>query len=87
MTTRTLSASVAREETRNFSGLVKTMTFMAWLALIVGVVLCAINITEFNDENMTLMVGIGFLVGSVHIYVIKTAIHLVNNQAKDQANK
>jgi len=65
--------------------LVKIMTMIAWLVLAIGVVLCVANIAEFNDRNWGLMIGIGFLVGSVHIYVIGTAIGLVHKRALNQA--
>jgi len=67
--------------------LVNIMTILAWLALAIGVVMCVANISEFNDRNWGLMVGIGFLVGSVHIYVIGTAIGLVHKRAMNQAAK
>ncbi|MBJ6363697.1 hypothetical protein ACFOQM_20945 [Paenibacillus sp. GCM10012307] len=68
-------------EERNVKPLVFLMTVMAWLTLGIGVVLCLLNLHYFSDQNLQLMIGIGFLVGSVQIYVIRTAIHLVNNRA------
>lgn len=65
--------------------LVKIMTFIAWVILSVGVILCLTNIAQFNDRNIGLMVGIGFLVGSVHVYVIGTAIGLVHSRAANQS--
>ncbi|MFC6333937.1 hypothetical protein ACFP56_15020 [Paenibacillus septentrionalis] len=67
--------------------LVNIMTMIAWLVLGIGVVLCLANITEFNDRNWGLMIGIGFLVGSVHIYVIGTAIGLVHKRALHQTEE
>jgi len=34
-----------------------------------------------------LMVGVGFMVGSVHIYVIRTAIHLVHSRTQSEDEK
>lgn len=65
--------------------LVNIMTIIAWLVLGIGVVMCLANIADFNDRNWGLMIGIGFLVGSVHIYVIGTAIGLVHKRALNQA--
>lgn len=62
--------------------LVSIMTIMAWVTLIIGVVLSLVNITHFSDQNLTLMIGIGFLIASVHIYIIGTAIGLVNTRSK-----
>lgn len=56
------------------------MKIAAWAAFCVGVVLCLFNINEFSDNNASLMAGIGFLVGSVFIYTIGTAINLVHNR-------
>lgn len=73
-------------EERNVKPLVSLMTIMAWLALGIGVVMCLLNLNHFSDQNLQLMVGIGFLVGSVQIYVIRTAIHLVNNRSSKLIN-
>ncbi|GIP18828.1 hypothetical protein J40TS1_44700 [Paenibacillus montaniterrae] len=66
------------------SRIVNIMTIIAWLVLGIGVVMCLANIADFNDRNWGLMIGIGFLVGSVHIYVIGTAIGLVHKRAVNQ---
>lgn len=58
--------------------LVRWMTVGAWVALLTGLTLSLIDIGHFSEQNATLMVGIGLMVGSVHIYVIRTAIHLVH---------
>ncbi|MBD3920645.1 hypothetical protein H8B09_17910 [Paenibacillus sp. PR3] len=83
MTTKTSSTSVLSTE-RGFRPLVWLMTVAAWAALTIGVVMCLMYLRPFNDRNWQLMIGIGFLVGSVHIYVIKTAIHLVNERRAQQ---
>lgn len=59
--------------------LVKMMTTAAWTALLFGLALSLFNLHDFSDRNAALMVGIGFMVGSVFIYVIRTAIHLVHS--------
>lgn len=43
---------------------------LKWVAMVVlgvGLVCCLLNITEFNDRNLGLMVGLGFLVGGSQI--------------------
>ncbi|AZN42609.1 hypothetical protein [Paenibacillus albus] len=73
--------SAANEKTeREGNSLFLTMKIAAWLALIIGVVLCIINYDDFSDHNRSLMAGIGFLVGSVFIYTIGTAINLVHKR-------
>lgn len=79
MTTKTTSITRAANE-HGFRPLVWIMTVAAWAALTIGVVMCLMYLEPFNDRNWGLMIGLGFMVGSVHIYVIRTAIHLVNTR-------
>ena len=76
MTTK--SAAMIGATKSDVKRLVYVMTVIAWAVLSIGVLLCLINLSHFSDKNIGLMVGIGFLVGSVHIYVIGTAIGLVH---------
>ncbi|GIP39515.1 hypothetical protein J31TS4_27950 [Paenibacillus sp. J31TS4] len=82
MATRPISANPGSNE-RSARRLTIMMTVMAWLCLGIGVVLSLLNITDFNDKNLGLMVGIGFLVGSVFIFTIGTAIGLVHARLRD----
>lgn len=84
MTTKTINIHGLKPAQPDGKKLVKIMHVMAWIALTIGVILCLTNITDFNDRNFGLMVGIGFLVGSVHIYVIGTAIGLVHSRSANQ---
>ncbi|ALS26440.1 hypothetical protein IJ21_10310 [Paenibacillus sp. 32O-W] len=82
MTTKTATIQRAGESNgRNVLPLVRWMTAAAWVALIGGLLISLFNLNNFSDTNTALMVGIGFMVGSVHIYVIRTAIHLVHSRA------
>ncbi|MDQ6420221.1 hypothetical protein RB620_12315 [Paenibacillus sp. LHD-117] len=78
MTTKTATISQLGATKSDVKRLVNVMTIIAWGVLSIGVLLCLINLSHFSDKNIGLMVGIGFLVGSVHIYVIGTAIGLVH---------
>ncbi|WP_239615753.1 hypothetical protein [Cohnella mopanensis] len=43
---------------------------LKWVAMIVlgvGVLCCLMNLAQFNDRNLGLMVGIGFLIGGSQI--------------------
>jgi hypothetical protein len=55
------------------------MNAIAWLVLGAGLLLCLLNVNEFNDQNLGLMIGIGCLIASVQIYVIGTVVNLVQN--------
>ncbi|WP_053373278.1 hypothetical protein [Paenibacillus sp. FJAT-27812] len=78
MTTKTATISHVQPSKSDVKRLVKAMTAIAWVVLSIGVLLSVINLSHFSDQNVGLMVGIGFLIGSVHIYVIGTAIGLVH---------
>ncbi|WP_248924113.1 hypothetical protein [Paenibacillus hamazuiensis] len=65
---------------REGKSLFSAMKIGAWAALCIGVALCLVNINDFSDHNASLMSGIGFMVGSVFIYTIGTAIDLVHKR-------
>lgn len=75
----TKSAAGQKAE-RDGNSLFLTMKIAAWVAAIAGVILCLSNINDFNDSNRSLMAGVGFLVGSVFVYTIGTAINLVHKR-------
>lgn len=80
MTTKTATISQLGPSKSDVKRLVNVMTVIAWGVLAIGFLLCLINLSHFSDKNIGLMVGIGFLIGSVHIYVIGTAIGLVHSR-------
>ncbi|MVP00245.1 hypothetical protein [Paenibacillus lutrae] len=84
MTTNSVTVKQTANKEKEVRRLFNFMNIMAWSALVIGVVLSLWNVTHFSDKNLTLMVGIGFLVGSVFIYTIGTAIHLVHKRKYEQ---
>ncbi|MFC5531125.1 hypothetical protein [Cohnella yongneupensis] len=43
---------------------------LKWVAMVVigvGIICCLLNIAQFNDRNLGLMVGLGFLIGGSQI--------------------
>ncbi|WNR42184.1 hypothetical protein [Paenibacillus roseipurpureus] len=80
MANKAVSVNPIEHVERDVMPLVKLMTFSAWALLAIGLVLSLASIESFSDRNTSLMVGIGFMVGSVFIYVIRTAIHLVHSR-------
>jgi sugar phosphate permease len=62
---------------------------LKWVAMIVigvGVICCIMNLAEFNDRNLGLMVGIGFLVGGSQIMLFGVIAPLMQrNQEPSQA--
>ncbi|CAH0120391.1 hypothetical protein PAE9249_02910 [Paenibacillus sp. CECT 9249] len=89
MTTKTVSVSGVKGGNEGSArSLVKAMTWMAWVVFGIGLLLCLFNLYHFSDQNTGLMVGLGFLVGSVHIYVIGTAMGLVHERMnRDRENE
>jgi len=77
---KTETAPAARQIEREGKSLFLAMHIAAWVALCIGLVLCLVNLNDFSDNNTALMVGIGFLVGSVFIYTIGTAMNLVHKR-------
>jgi hypothetical protein len=52
----------------------------------VGIVCCIMNIAQFNDRNLGLMVGIGFLIGGSQIMLFGVIAPLMQrNQDAPQA--
>jgi formate hydrogenlyase subunit 3/multisubunit Na+/H+ antiporter MnhD subunit len=45
----------------------KLLRGVAMVVIGIGVICCLLNLTQFNDRNLGLMVGMGFLVGGGHI--------------------
>ncbi|CAI6081737.1 hypothetical protein [Cohnella sp. JJ-181] len=59
----------------------KDMTIaLKWTAAVIiafGVICSALNMNEFNDGNLGLMIGIGFLVGGLQILLFGVAAPLM----------
>ncbi|WP_308637197.1 hypothetical protein [Paenibacillus silvisoli] len=75
-----MNMTAKRQTERNGKSVFFAMKIAAWAALCVGLCLCLIRVSDFNDNNSLLMSGIGFMVGSVFIYTIGTAINLVEKR-------
>lgn len=81
MTSNKFFEHQSRDHGRSVQRIVRWMTGAAWTTLLTGLGLSLFNLHHFSEQNAELMVGIGFMIGSVHIYVIRTAIHLVHARA------
>jgi uncharacterized membrane protein len=61
---------------------------LKWIALIVvalGAICCVVNLAEFNDRNLGLMIGIGFLVGGLQILVFGAIAPLMQRKQEEHA--
>jgi hypothetical protein len=63
----------------------RTLKWIAAIVVGVGILCCMWNIAEFNDRNLGLMVGIGFLVGGVQILVFGAAAPLMLKRQEENA--
>jgi len=45
----------------------RMLKWVAMVVIAVGIVCCVLNIAQFNDQNLGLMIGIGFLIGGAQI--------------------
>lgn len=84
MTTKQLT--LKQQPAKSGNPLASFMTIAAWVSLAIGLVTCLFEVSDFSDRNLGLMVGVGFLVGSVQIYMIGAAIRLFhhNKTAKNE---
>lgn len=63
----------------------RTLKWFAAIALVIGVICCVVNIAEFSDRNLGLMVGIGFLVGGIQILVFGAIAPLMQRKQEEIA--
>ncbi|GAA3402180.1 hypothetical protein ACFFNY_03705 [Paenibacillus hodogayensis] len=83
MTTKQMT--MKGQNVKEGAGIVSFMTVAAWIALGIGLLTCLFEVSDFSDRNLGLMVGVGFLVGSVQIYMIGAAIRLFHHNKTKQA--
>lgn len=87
MANKTVSISSEKTVKPNARRLVLITTVSAWICLAIGVILCLFNLNEFNDRNLGLMVGIGFMVGSVFVYSCGMAMNVVDAYTRTKSNQ
>ncbi|MBB6733074.1 hypothetical protein [Cohnella zeiphila] len=59
---------------------------LKWISAIViacGIVCCVWNLSQFNDRNLGLMVGIGFLVGGIQILMFGMVAPLMQKKTEE----
>jgi EamA domain-containing membrane protein RarD len=61
----------------------RTLKWIAVMVVAVGVICSAVNIAHFNDRNLGLMVGIGFLVGGIQILVFGAIAPLMQRRQEE----
>ncbi|MDO7907884.1 hypothetical protein Q5741_15840 [Paenibacillus sp. JX-17] len=69
----TNSTAPSRNDNRkdkNMRGMVSVFTIISVIAAVVGIIMVLVNLNHFSDRNLGLMLGIGFIVGSIFVYSI-----------------
>ncbi|MBW5445996.1 hypothetical protein GE107_07975 [Cohnella sp. CFH 77786] len=61
----------------------RTLKWIAAIVVTLGIVCCISNMAEFNDRNLGLMVGIGFLVGGLQILVFGAIAPLMQRRQEE----
>lgn len=65
----------------------RMLKWVAMVILAVGIVCCLLNIAEFNDRNLGLMVGLGFLVGGSQIMLFGVIAPLMQRNQDSAAQQ
>jgi hypothetical protein len=62
----------------------RSLKIVAFVAIVLGILSCLLYISDFNDRNLGLMIGMGLLVGGLQILVFG-AIAPLMQQREDQS--
>lgn len=65
----------------------RMLKWVAMVVLAVGLICCLLNITEFNDRNLGLMIGLGFLVGGSQIMLFGVIAPLMQRNQETTAQQ
>ncbi|TJY41847.1 hypothetical protein E5161_11635 [Cohnella pontilimi] len=65
----------------------RTLKWISVIVVALGAVFCMLNLAEFNDRNLGLMIGIGFLVGGIQILVFGAIAPLMQKRQEESADK
>lgn len=66
---------------------VSILSIFGWIALAIGIVTILFNLSDFSDRNLGLMVGIGFVVGSIFIFIIGKSLGILRKKEEDDGKK
>lgn len=64
----------------------RTLKWVSAIVIALGVVCCIANLSEFNDRNLGLMIGIGLLVGGGQILLFGAIAPLMQRVSEEKAN-
>jgi Na+/phosphate symporter len=64
----------------------RTLKWIAVFVVALGAICCMLNLAQFNDRNLGLMIGIGFLVGGIQILVFGAIAPLMQKRQEDNTS-
>lgn len=64
----------------------RTLKWVSAIVIALGVLCSVLNIAEFNDRNLGLMIGIGLLVGGGQILLFGAIAPLMQKVSEEKAN-
>ncbi|MFB9274692.1 hypothetical protein [Cohnella cellulosilytica] len=64
----------------------RMLKWVAMVVIAVGIVCCVLNIAQFNDQNLGLMIGIGFLIGGAQIMLFGVVAPLMQKNQESPAS-
>ncbi|GAA4719750.1 hypothetical protein [Brevibacillus fulvus] len=59
------------------------MQVLAWISLIAGIFVSFYHGSDFSDQNLGLMVGIGMVIAGMQIFGVGTFVHLLHSKEEN----
>lgn len=63
----------------------RMLRWIAAVVIVVGIVCSAVNLTQFSDSNLGLMLGLGFLIGGGQILLFGVLVPLMQKHDRGAA--
>jgi hypothetical protein len=78
-------ASNVRKSGSNDNQMSRTVSVIAWIACIAGIILILLDIGNLTDRNIYLMTGIGCVVAGIFIFLVGKSF-VIARKKEDQEN-
>ena len=74
-------------EAKNTRGLMLVSTVISVVLMVIGIVMIVTDLANFSDKSYPVMVGIGFIVGSILIYGLSRAVGMAQMRKEESKGK
>lgn len=74
-------------EAKNTRGLMLVSTIISIVLMVIGIVMIITDLGNFSDKSYPVMVGIGFIVGSIIIYGLSRAVGMAQMRKEESKGK